>query len=235
MSALCTSMPYASPSASISPFTAGLSSTFCTAISDALCSASSNSAAYSPCISCPKALRFSAGSVGFGSCSGCPCCVSGFSSPGASSLLGSSFVGVPASAPPSADGAGAAFTALPGRLRFASRSCAGRSSGACTAGAASAPSPAAPPSPPPSANSCRSIPPNGLWLPASTSCLGRHSCPAGHGPNLGSLFLPLAVVASVAANSCRFIFPSTMSGNCAGSGALPSANTMFTTSSTFSG
>ena len=38
----------------------------------------------------------------------------------------------------------------------------------------------------------------GLRLPASVSALGRASHPAGRGPSLSSLFLPLAAVASAA-------------------------------------
>ena len=38
----------------------------------------------------------------------------------------------------------------------------------------------------------------GLRLPASVSALGRTSHPAGRGPSLSSLFLPLAAVASAA-------------------------------------
>ena len=39
---------------------------------------------------------------------------------------------------------------------------------------------------------------DGLRLPASASCLGRHSHPAGRGPNSSSLFLPQAAVVAVA-------------------------------------
>ena len=39
----------------------------------------------------------------------------------------------------------------------------------------------------------------GLRLPASASCLGRHSHLAGRGPNNSSLFPPLAAVVAVAA------------------------------------
>ena len=39
---------------------------------------------------------------------------------------------------------------------------------------------------------------DGLRYPASTSCLGRHSCPADRGPNSSSLFPPLAAVVAVA-------------------------------------
>ena len=56
----------------------------------------------------------------------------------------------------------------------------------------------------PSAKSCSIKVPHGLRLPASTSCLERHSCSAGRCPSLGSLFPPQAAVAS-AANSCRSI------------------------------
>ena len=56
----------------------------------------------------------------------------------------------------------------------------------------------------PSAKSCSIKAPHGLRLPASTSCLERHSCSAGRCPSLGSLFPPQAAVAS-AANSCRSI------------------------------
>ena len=45
---------------------------------------------------------------------------------------------------------------------------------------------------------CAPPPCTGLWLPASASCLGRHSRLAGHGPNNDSLFLPLAAVVIVA-------------------------------------
>ena len=38
----------------------------------------------------------------------------------------------------------------------------------------------------------------GLRLPASASCLGRHSHLAGRGPNSSFLFLPLAAVVAVA-------------------------------------
>ena len=40
--------------------------------------------------------------------------------------------------------------------------------------------------------------PDGLRCPASTSCLGRHSCPADRGPNSSSLFPPQAAVVAVA-------------------------------------
>ena len=40
--------------------------------------------------------------------------------------------------------------------------------------------------------------PDGLRYPASTSCLGRHSCPADRGPNSSSLFPPQAAVVAVA-------------------------------------
>ena len=40
--------------------------------------------------------------------------------------------------------------------------------------------------------------PGGLRCPASTSCLGRHSHPAGRCPNSSSLFRPLAAVVAVA-------------------------------------
>ena len=39
---------------------------------------------------------------------------------------------------------------------------------------------------------------DGLRYPASTSCLGRHSCPADRGPNSSSLFPPQAAVVAVA-------------------------------------
>ena len=39
---------------------------------------------------------------------------------------------------------------------------------------------------------------DGLRCPASTSCLGRHSCPADRGPNSSSLFPPQAAVVAVA-------------------------------------
>ena len=175
--------------------------------------ASSNSAAYSPCISWPKARRFSAGSAAFFSaCS---------PSPVSPSLIpGFPFGGAPASAPPSADGAGervpspdcalrgfAAFAARPGWLRFAMRSCAGRSAGAWMPAASPALSPAPAPSPPeaaaPSAKRCKSKLPNGLRLPASASALARALHPAGRGPNSSSLFLPQAVVVAVAANNCK--------------------------------
>ena len=39
---------------------------------------------------------------------------------------------------------------------------------------------------------------DGLRLPASASCLGRHSHPTGRGPNSSSLFLPQAAVVAVA-------------------------------------
>ncbi|RJV77211.1 hypothetical protein DWY76_06795 [Faecalibacterium sp. AF27-11BH] len=38
----------------------------------------------------------------------------------------------------------------------------------------------------------------GLRLPASASCLERHSHPTGRGPNSSSLFPPLAAVVAVA-------------------------------------
>ena len=198
---------------------------FCAATCAARCMASSNSAAYSPCISWPKARRFSAGSAAF--FSAC------FPSPVSPSLIpGSPFeerlspVGErwrvsrrsgesPASAPPSADGAGervpspdcelrgfAAFAALPGWLRFAMRSCAGRSAGAWMPAAAPALSPA-PEAAAPSANRCKSKLPNGLRLPASASALALALHPAGRGPNSSSLFLPQAVVVAVAANNCK--------------------------------
>ena len=40
--------------------------------------------------------------------------------------------------------------------------------------------------------------PDGLRCPASTSCLERHSCPAGRCPNSSSLYPPLAAVVAVA-------------------------------------
>ena len=39
---------------------------------------------------------------------------------------------------------------------------------------------------------------DGLRYPASTSCLGRHSCPADRGPNSSSLYPPQAAVVAVA-------------------------------------
>ena len=39
---------------------------------------------------------------------------------------------------------------------------------------------------------------DGLRCPASTSCLGRHSCPADRGPNNSSLYPPQAAVVAVA-------------------------------------
>ena len=42
----------------------------------------------------------------------------------------------------------------------------------------------------------------GLRLPASASCLGRHSHPAGRCPNSSSLFRPLAAVVAVANKGC---------------------------------
>ena len=39
---------------------------------------------------------------------------------------------------------------------------------------------------------------DGLRYPASTSCLGRHACPADRGPNSSSLFPPQAAVVAVA-------------------------------------
>ena len=45
---------------------------------------------------------------------------------------------------------------------------------------------------------------NGLRLPASTSCLGRHSCFAGRCPNSFSLHPPLAVVVAVAPEGRAF-------------------------------
>ena len=44
----------------------------------------------------------------------------------------------------------------------------------------------------------RFAPAYGLRLPASTSCKGLHSCPAGRGPNNSSLHPPLAAVVVVA-------------------------------------
>ena len=43
---------------------------------------------------------------------------------------------------------------------------------------------------------------DGLRYPASTSCLGRHSCPADRGPNSSSLYPPQAVVVAVAHFLC---------------------------------
>ncbi|HAQ96404.1 MAG TPA: hypothetical protein DCR92_03980 [Faecalibacterium sp.] len=40
--------------------------------------------------------------------------------------------------------------------------------------------------------------PDGLRHPASASCLGRHSHPAGRCPNSSSLYPPLAAVVAVA-------------------------------------
>ena len=44
--------------------------------------------------------------------------------------------------------------------------------------------------------------PDGLRHPASASCLGRHSHPAGRCPNSSSLYPPLAAVVAVANKGC---------------------------------